>query len=84
MSALAHHCARLLLPICVLTHLDSGCSVINLLISMVVLFELQITFGLGRGGMERLSGYPQTLWLILFGLYMTTVRVRAAMTRAQR
>jgi len=25
---------------------------------------------LGEGGMERLTAYPQTLWLIVFGLYM--------------
>lgn len=26
--------------------------------------------GLGAGGMERLTAYPQTVWLIVFGLYM--------------
>jgi hypothetical membrane protein len=25
----------------------------------------------GLGGMERIAGYPQTLWLIVFGAYMT-------------
>jgi hypothetical membrane protein len=37
-------------------------------------FFLYVTnhnLGLGMGGMERLAGYPQTLWLIIFGLYMT-------------
>lgn len=27
--------------------------------------------GLGEGGMERLTSYPQTFWLIFFGLYMS-------------
>lgn len=27
-------------------------------------------FGLGLGGMERVAGYPQTVWLIVFGVYM--------------
>jgi hypothetical membrane protein len=28
-------------------------------------------FGLGPGGMERLTAYPQTVWLIVFGLYIS-------------
>lgn len=40
------------------------------------LFLFHIDLGLGRGGMERLVSYPQTLWLILFGLYMTSSHVR--------
>jgi hypothetical membrane protein len=28
-------------------------------------------FGLGEGGLERFVAYPQTLWLILFGAYLT-------------
>jgi hypothetical membrane protein len=27
--------------------------------------------GLGLGGMERLVAYPQTIWLIVFGIYMS-------------
>jgi hypothetical membrane protein len=46
-----------------------------------VLFMLHIDFGLGQGGMERLVSYPQTLWLALFGLYMSATRVRARMHR---
>jgi len=42
-----------------------------------ILFTQQITFGLGQGGMERLVSYPQTLWLTLFGLYMTRTHLRA-------
>lgn len=32
--------------------------------------------GLGAGGMERLAGHPQTIWLTLLGLYMTATRLR--------
>ncbi len=42
-----------------------------------VLFALGIYLGLGQGGMERLAGYPQTLWLIALGCYMSGVRYRA-------
>lgn len=41
------------------------------------LFYSGTNLGLGQGGMERLVSYPQTLWLTLFGLYMTGTRVRA-------
>ena len=37
--------------------------------------------GLGAGTMERLVSYPQTAWLILFGVYMTATRVRASRIR---
>lgn len=33
--------------------------------------------GLGEGGMERVVAYPQTLWLIVTGLYMLS-RIRAS------
>jgi hypothetical membrane protein len=36
-----------------------------------VLFVSHTYLGLGQGGMERLVSYPQTVWLILFGLYMS-------------
>lgn len=36
-----------------------------------VLFVTNAYLGLGEGGMERVAAYPQTLWLIAFGLYMT-------------
>lgn len=41
-----------------------------------VLFFAGINLGIGHGNMERLVSYPQTLWLILFGLYMTGSRLR--------
>ena len=43
-----------------------------------VVFLGHVYLGLGRGGMERLVSYPQTVWLILFGLYMTATRFRAS------
>lgn len=36
-----------------------------------LLFASGFYLGLGEGAIERIASYPQTLWLILFGLYMT-------------
>ncbi len=41
------------------------------------LFVGGISLGLGQGTMERIVSYPQTIWLIMFGLYMTATRYRA-------
>ena len=41
------------------------------------LFVSDTYLGLGAGTMERIVSYPQTIWLILFGLYMTATRYRA-------
>lgn len=35
----------------------------------LLLFLSHIYLGLGKGGMERLVAYPQTIWLIIFGMY---------------
>lgn len=32
--------------------------------------------GLGFGGMERMVVYPQTMWLIVFGIYVSSDRIR--------
>ncbi len=37
--------------------------------------------GLGPGGMERLTAYPQSTWLIVFGIYMSRSHFR---NKAQR
>jgi hypothetical membrane protein len=37
----------------------------------LVFFYTQHYLGLGIGGIERFVAYPQTLWLIVFGLYMS-------------
>jgi hypothetical membrane protein len=36
----------------------------------LVLFYLQTYLGLGEGGMERLTAYPLTLWMIVLGIYL--------------
>jgi hypothetical membrane protein len=38
----------------------------------LVFFALGVDLGLGQGGMERVAAYPQTIWLIVFGVYMST------------
>jgi hypothetical membrane protein len=40
------------------------------------LFTTHNYLGLGEGGMERLTAYPQTIWLIVFGLYMSRSHYR--------
>jgi hypothetical membrane protein len=50
-------------------------------LTALVLFVIDINLGLGHGGMERLISYPQTIWLILFGIYMTATRGRAYMQK---
>jgi len=40
------------------------------------LFMTRHYLGLGQGGMERLVAHPQTVWLTLFGLYMTRSHLR--------
>jgi hypothetical membrane protein len=37
----------------------------------LVFFVMDHYFGLGLGGMERVVAYPQTIWLIAFGWYMS-------------
>ncbi|HEV2354452.1 MAG TPA: hypothetical protein VGR89_09425, partial [Puia sp.] len=40
-------------------------------IAGLALVTSKIYFGIGYGGMERVAAYPQTIWLIVFGLYMS-------------
>jgi hypothetical membrane protein len=40
-------------------------------ITALVLFACHRDFGIGAGGMERIAAYPETLWLIRFGLYVS-------------
>lgn len=35
-----------------------------------VLYVSGMNLGLGQGGMERLTAYPQTVWQIVFGIYV--------------
>jgi hypothetical membrane protein len=39
-------------------------------VGALLLFASHRDFGIGVGGMERVAAYPQTVWLIRFGLYM--------------
>lgn len=41
-----------------------------------LLFASGAHLGVGRGTLERFASYPQTLWLILFGIYMTSSHFR--------
>jgi hypothetical membrane protein len=50
----------------VLTGIAGGTGLLGLF-----LFALGVDLGLGRGGMERVAAYPQTVWLIIFGMYMS-------------
>lgn len=42
----------------------------------LVLFLVHYYLGLGIGGMERVVAYPQTVWLIIFGLYASKCQLR--------
>jgi len=56
----------------------------------LILFVTNNYLGLGIGGMERLVAHPQTIWLIVFGIYMSKDRfvkvahkVKDSLTRAR-
>ena len=49
----------------------------------LVLFVNEKYMGLGVGGMERLVSYPQTIWLIVFGVYISRTRVKRRTRRAR-
>lgn len=42
----------------------------------LLLFVTHTYLGLGIGGMERLTAYPQTIWMIIFGIYSLDRRFR--------
>lgn len=41
-----------------------------------LLFITHNYMGIGIGGMERLTAHPQTIWLIIFGIYISSNRFR--------
>ena len=45
----------------------------------LLFFTTQNYLGLGQGGMERIVAYPQTMWLIVFGVYISSNRIRVNM-----
>lgn len=46
-------------------------------LAALLFFSRQQYLGLGVGGMERLVAYPQTLWLIAFGIYISHNHLRS-------
>jgi hypothetical membrane protein len=42
----------------------------------LVFFTTSHYLGLGIGGMERVVAYPQTMWLIVFGMYISSNHLR--------
>jgi hypothetical membrane protein len=51
-----------------------------------VLFVKGTYLGLGNGGMERVTAYPQTIWLIIFGIYTSrthSMRRKRSLARKQ-
>lgn len=45
------------------------------------LFGAHMYLGFGEGGMERVVAYPQTIWLTMFGLYMSRNHYRSLKRR---
>jgi len=41
----------------------------------LVFFTFHVYFGLDIGGVERIVAYPQTMWLIVFGIYMSSTHL---------
>jgi hypothetical membrane protein len=50
----------------------------------LVLFITNRYLGLGEGGMERIVAYPQTVWLIVFGVYISKNHYAKPRRRAKR
>jgi hypothetical membrane protein len=42
----------------------------SMALTALLLFAAHKYFGIGAGTMERLAAYPETIWLITFGLYI--------------
>jgi hypothetical membrane protein len=42
----------------------------------LVLYTTNHYLGIGVGGMERIVAYPQTIWLIVFGIYVSCMNIR--------
>lgn len=47
-----------------------------------ICFACHRYFGLGAGGIERIAAYPETVWLIVFGMYISRTH-RAVRTSAR-
>jgi hypothetical membrane protein len=55
-----------------------------LTLTALAFFASHVYLGIGIGGMERLVGYPQTVWLIVFGLYTSRNHYRQNSTAGRR
>lgn len=42
----------------------------------LVLYLLNISLGIGHGGMERVTAYPQTIWMIITGVFLLVLQNR--------
>ena len=42
-----------------------------------ILFAFGVHLGFGAGTIERIASYPQTIWLVFFGIYMTSSHLRS-------
>jgi len=42
-----------------------------LALTALVLFAFHVHLGMGAGTMERLAAYPETIWLVIFGIYIS-------------
>jgi hypothetical membrane protein len=47
----------------------------------LVFFSFHVYIGIGIGGMERIVAHPQTIWLIVFGAYISSNHIRSAKTK---
>lgn len=52
-----------------------------LALTATILFVTHIYLGLGIGGIERIATYPQTMWLIVFGVYISSSHMREERSR---
>jgi hypothetical membrane protein len=51
----------------------------------LILFACRVYLGMGAGTMERLAAYPETAWMIAFGMYISRdhrLRAEASVRRA--
>jgi hypothetical membrane protein len=55
-----------------------------LALTALVLLVTNHDLGLGGGGMERLTNYPQTTWLIVFGIYISSNHIRKSVLSAKK
>jgi hypothetical membrane protein len=61
----------------------------TIILALIALTSLGLYFsknylGFGPGGMERLVAYPQTIWLIFFGFYVSKDRFSSAARRLRK